>query len=61
MFYQVIVCWFILIWVENILYSNLLSLPYINLDGVLQIVLDGGHLYDFIASATIGAMGINDL
>jgi hypothetical protein len=53
MFYHVTVCWFILIWVENILYSNPLSFPYINLDGVLQIVLDGGHLYDFIASAKI--------
>lgn len=40
-FYHVIVCWFILICMENILYSIPLALPYINLDGVLQIVLDG--------------------
>jgi hypothetical protein len=33
-----------------------ISLPYINLDGASQRVLHGGHLYDLIPSAKIGAV-----
>jgi len=38
------------------MYSIPLSLPYINLGGASERVLLGGHLYDFIASAKIGAV-----